>query len=108
MLKRAYLTALLLALATTTPAVFARGGGGPGGGHGGGKGGAHMSAPGATNTNAQNLPGSSRGQDRAQERMSDQGLAHQKSGKKKDGAAGAGLPLPPVPKKLAPPKPPLP
>lgn len=81
--------ALLIAVLVLVSAVFvianalAKGGGG---GHGagmsgsaGGRSQSHMSEQGQLNTNAQFLPDSTRGLDRAQERMSDQGLENQKA-----------------------------
>ncbi len=64
--------ALVLAFGST---VLAAGDGG----HAGGASSSHMSQNGQSNTNAQFLPDSTRGLDRATERMSDQGLAHEKA-----------------------------
>jgi hypothetical protein len=67
-------------------------GGAHGGGTPGGMSGNHMSPSGQTNNNAQFNPDATRGLDRAQERMSDQGAAHQKATaqeKKQDKAKAA-------------------
>lgn len=61
-------------------AVAAGGHSGGMGGHGpGGMSGNHMSSQGQANNNAQSNPDSTRGLDRAQQRMSEQGAAHQKA-----------------------------
>lgn len=52
------------------------------GGDAGGASADHRSASGQENTNAQSLPGSERGLERATERMSDQGLQHQQAPEK--------------------------
>lgn len=59
----------------------ARGGGAASGpaGHSGGMSSGHMSEAGKTNTNAQYLPDSTRGLDRAGERMNDAGIEHEQA-----------------------------
>lgn len=77
--------------------VMAKGGGGGGmSGNAGGKSGSHFSDKGAANTNAQHLPDSTRGLDRARQRMSDEGAAHRQANNKNK-KASAKLPLPPTP-----------
>lgn len=72
----------------TAHVALARGGGSAGGGSAGGHASSaggmssgHMSDAGQSNTNAQSLPDSKRGLDRAEERMSAQGLEHEKATK---------------------------
>ncbi|MBI5782858.1 MAG: hypothetical protein HZA69_03860 [Gammaproteobacteria bacterium] len=71
----------------TAHAALARGGAGAGGapgGHGGEAGGmssGHISEAGQSNTNAQFLPDSQRGLDRAETRMNEQGLEHEQATK---------------------------
>jgi hypothetical protein len=75
----AVILAGILALALP-PAQAAGGPGGAGGGpRAGGVSGSHMSQAGRDNTNAQHLPGSTKGQERARQRMSEQGKAHSKA-----------------------------
>lgn len=64
---------VILALAAAQPASAAPGGG---------RSKDHTSEKGQTNTNAQFLADSNRGLERAQERMSDQGLAHKEAADK--------------------------
>jgi len=66
------MTALLLGV---TPLVMAEKAGAPGG-RAGGMSADHMSRTGQDNTNAQHQEGASRGLDRAEERMSEEGLEH--------------------------------
>ncbi|MBI3777345.1 MAG: hypothetical protein HY274_00235 [Gammaproteobacteria bacterium] len=67
--------------------ALARGGGGAGGAPGGrmdnagGMSSGHMSEAGKANTNAQFLPDSQRGLDRAEERMNEHGLDHEQATK---------------------------
>jgi len=63
-------------LASTSSLSFARD---AGGGHTGGMSSAHRSEAGQANSNAQSLPTATRGLERAEERMSPQGLAHEKA-----------------------------
>ncbi len=72
----------LLGAAFLATNVYAKNGGGPGGGPHNGAPGDHMSDNGLSNTNKQSLPDSNRGLDRAHERMSDKGMAHEKTTKK--------------------------
>ncbi|HLQ26591.1 MAG TPA: hypothetical protein VK138_12030 [Acidiferrobacterales bacterium] len=65
-------------LASTGSLSFARGAGG-GGGHAGGASSEHRSEAGQANNNAQSSPTAKRGLNRAEERMSPEGLAHEKA-----------------------------
>lgn len=65
----------IVAFFAAAPVAMAVGGGHGGGGMSGG----HMSASGMTNNNAQFNPDATRGLDRAQERMSTQGAAHEQA-----------------------------
>lgn len=72
------LTAILLM--ATAGTSFAKGGGmGHGGDTMGGKSASHFSSQGLQNTNGPNAADRDRGLERAQERMSDQGLDHAKA-----------------------------
>ena len=70
--------------------ALARGGAGAGGapgahmGEAGGMSSGHMSEAGKANTNAQFLPDSQRGLDRAETRMSEQGLEHEQATKPRE------------------------
>lgn len=64
---------LMVVFTALAAATVTAKGGGPGG---------HMGDSGQANTNSQHLPGADRGLDRAQDRMSDQGLAHKKAAPK--------------------------
>lgn len=70
-------------LGITAAAVFARGGGGSGaagGGHGGGSMSAqHISSEGLKNTNGPSAADRDKGLERAEDRMSAEGLAHEKA-----------------------------
>lgn len=59
-----------------------------GGGHMGGTSGDHMSDKGVTNTNGPNAADRDHGQERAEDRMSEQGMDHHKSGDAADSTSG--------------------
>lgn len=81
MLKRALVVAASLVLAGTGTVALARGGGagGPGGGHADGMSSQHMGSQGMDNTNGPNAADRDKGLERAEDRMSEQGLAHSKA-----------------------------
>ena len=68
--------AVFVAFFAAAPVAMAAGGGGHGGG---GMSGSHMSPSGQTNNDAQFNADATRGLDRAQERMSEEGAAHQQA-----------------------------
>jgi len=70
---------MLFGLAQVAMAAGGEHAGGMGGGTPGGMSGEHMSAGGQTNSNAQSSPDATRGLDRAQERMSEPGAAHEQA-----------------------------
>lgn len=73
--KRNIIVAFVLSFGLAQVALAA--GGEHAGGMGGGMSGEHMSTSGQTNNNAQSDPDATRGLDRAQERVSEQGAAHE-------------------------------
>ena len=70
---------MLFGLAQVAMAAGGVQAGGMGGGTPGGMSGEHMSTSGQTNSDAQSSPDATRGLDRAQERMSGQGAAHEQA-----------------------------
>ena len=79
-MKSAMIAVSLAFLLGVVHVVLARGGGPAGhSSHADGMSSGHMSEAGQVNTNAQFLPDSKRGLDRAEERMNKQGLAHEKA-----------------------------
>lgn len=73
------MTVLAFAMAISQAQAAGGPGGGAGGSRAGGMSGDHMSAGGRDNSNARHRSDSIQGLERAQERMSEQGKAHQKA-----------------------------
>ncbi|WP_202635555.1 hypothetical protein [Rugosibacter aromaticivorans] len=82
MFKRIFVIATTVFLASTSVTTFARGGPG-GGGHAGSMGGMspeHISSQGMQNTNGPDASDRDKGLERAEDRMSQEGLTHEKAG----------------------------
>ena len=79
MLNKAIIAAVAAAMACGGATAFARGGGGGMGGNSG----SHMSPSGIKNTNGPNSPDRDKGLDRAEDRRSKQGAAHEKADRPK-------------------------
>ena len=82
MMNKAIIAVVAASMTCAGGAAFARGGGGTGGGMGGNSG-SHMSPSGIKNTNGPNSPDRDKGLDRAEDRMSKQGAAHEKADRPK-------------------------
>ncbi len=78
MLNKAIIAAVAAAMACGGGTAFARGGGGMGGTSG-----SHISPSGIKNTNGPNSPDRDKGLDRAEDRRSKQGAAHEKADRPK-------------------------
>lgn len=76
MFNRLMVVAVAALLAAAGPVSFAKGGGG---GHAGGTSAEHMSNQGMANTNGPESGDRDKGLQRAEDRMSDQGMAHEKA-----------------------------
>jgi hypothetical protein len=89
MFKRLMVVAAAAFLAAASPIAFAKGGGG---GNPGGSSAGHMSDQGMANTNGPESSDRDKGMDRAEDRMSQQGVAHEKAAGKHKHRKSAPLP----------------